>query len=38
MVKQNLNDIFIEENYSKPAKKDYDTNRTVVKQIDDTWS
>ena len=34
MVKQNLTDKLVEEIYSKAAKKIYDTNKTVVKQID----
>ena len=30
--------LFINEIYSKPPKKNYDTNKTVVYQIDDIWS
>ena len=38
MVKQSLIDTFINEIYSKPPKKNYSTNKTIVKHIDDTWS
>ena len=38
MVKQNLSDIFIEEIYSKPVWKKHDTNKTVIKRVDITWS
>ena len=37
MVKQ-LIDTFIDEIYSKPPKKNYETNKTLLKSIDDTWS
>ena len=30
--------IFIDEIYSKPPKKNYPTNKTIIKSIDDTWS
>ena len=30
--------IFIDEIYSKPPKKNYPTNKTLIKSIDDTWS
>ena len=38
MIKQNVIDIFHKENYAIPAKKNYDTNKTGVKQIDNIWS
>ncbi len=38
MVKQQLIDTFINENYSKPSKKNHETNKTIVKSIDETWS
>ena len=38
MVKQSLIDTFINEIYSKPPKKNYETNKTLLKSIDDTWS
>ena len=38
MVKQSLIDIFIKQIYSKPVRKNYDTNKTVVKNVDFTWS
>ena len=37
MVKQNLIDVFFREVFFKPAEKNYDTNKTVVKQVD-TWN
>ena len=30
--------VFIDEIYSKPAKKNYPTNKTYVYHIDDIWS
>ena len=30
--------MFITEIYSEPAKKKYETNKTVVKHIDNTWT
>ena len=38
MAKQQLIEFFIDEIYSKPPKKNYETNRTLLKSIDDTWS
>ena len=39
MVKQQqLIDTFINEIYSKPPKKNYETNKTLLKSIDETWS
>ena len=38
MVKQTLITTFIDEIYMKPPKKNYLTNKTIVKHIDDTWS
>ena len=38
MSKVDNNKIFIDEIYSKPPKKNYLTNKTITKFIDDTWS
>ena len=38
MIKQTLIDTFINEIYSKPPKKNYETNKTLLKSIDETWS
>ena len=38
MKKRDLTKIFIDEIYSKPPKKNYSTNKTIIKSIDDTWS
>ena len=38
MKKRDLTKIFIDEIYSKPPKKNYPTNKTLIKSIDDTWS
>ena len=38
MVKQSQIDIFKNEIYSRPPKKNCSTNKTIVKHIDDTWS
>ena len=37
MTQRNIK-IFINENYSKPPKKNYATNKTDVYHIEDTWS
>ena len=37
-MKKDLTKIFIDEIYSKPPKKNYPTNKTMIKSIDDTWS
>ena len=37
-MKKDLTKIFISEIYSKPPKKNYLTNKTIIKSIDDTWS
>ena len=37
-MKKNLKKIFIDEFYSKTPKKNYPTNKTIIKSIDDTWS
>ena len=37
-MKKDLTKIFIDEVYSKPPKKNYPTNKTLIKSIDDTWS
>ena len=38
MKKRDLTKIFLDEIYSKPPKKNYSTNKTIIKSIDDTWS
>ena len=38
MIKKDLSKIFIDEIYSKPPHKNYETNVTMIKSIDDTWS
>ena len=38
MVKRDLTKIIIDEIYSKPPHKNYKTNKTIIKSIDDTWS
>ena len=38
MVKKDLIKIFINEIYSRPPNKNYETNKTMIKSIDDTWS
>ena len=38
LIVKNLINIFIGDNYSKPAKKNYVTNATVIRRIDNTWS
>ena len=37
MTQKNIK-LFINENYSKPPKKNYATNKTNVYPIDDIWS
>ena len=37
-MKKDLTKIFIDEVYSKPPKKNYPTNKTMIKSVDDTWS
>ena len=37
-MKKDLTKLFIDEVYSKPPKKNYPTNKTIIKSIDDTWS
>ena len=36
--KRDLTKIFIDEIYSKPPRKNYETNKFVYKAIDDVWS
>ena len=36
--KKDLTKIFIDEIYTKPPRKNYETNKFVYKGIDDTWS
>ena len=38
MTKRDLIKILIHEIYSKRPKKNYETNKTMIKSIDDTWS
>ena len=38
MVERDLIKIFIEEIYSRSPKKNYGTNKTITRSIDDTWS
>ena len=38
MVKRSQDNTFINEIYSRPPKKNYSINKTIVKHIDDTWS
>ena len=38
MTKKAITKIFINEIYSKPPRKNYKTNKTMIKSIDDTWS
>ena len=37
-MKNDITKIFINETYSKPPHKNYETNKTKIKSIDDTWS
>ena len=37
-MKKDITKIFINENYSKPLHKNYETNKTMIKFIDDNWS
>ena len=38
MVKRDLTKIFIDEIYSTPAKKNYETNKLIYNHIDEIWS
>ena len=38
MTKRDLIKIFIDEIYSRPPNRNYETNKTMIKSIDDTWS
>ena len=38
MVKKDKVEIFIDETYTKSPRKNYETNKTMIKSIDDTWS
>ena len=38
MINKDLTKTFIVEIYSKPPKKNYPSNKTIIKSIDDTWS
>ena len=37
-MKKDLTKIFIDEIYSKAPKKNYPTNKIIIKSVDDTWS
>ena len=37
-MKRDLTKIFIDEIYSKSPNKNYSTNKTIIKSVDDTWS
>ena len=37
MKKRDLTKTFIDEIYKKPPHKNYKTNKTMIKSIDDTW-
>ena len=37
-MKKDITKKFINEKNSKPPPKNYETNRTMVKSFDDTWS
>ena len=38
MINKDLIKIFVEEIYSKPPMRNYPTNKTMIRSIDDTWS
>ena len=38
MTKRDLIKIFIDEIYSRPPNRNYETNKTMIMSIDDTWS
>ena len=38
MTKRDLIKTFIDEIYSRPPNRNYETNKTMIKSIDDTWS
>ena len=38
MTKRGLIKIFVDEIYSRPPNKNYETNKTMIKSVDDTWS
>ena len=38
MVKKDKIKIFIDEIYTKSLQKNYETNKTMIKSLDDTWS
>ena len=38
MIERDLIKIFLEEIYSRSPKKNYGTNKTITRSIDDTWS
>ena len=38
MKKKNFTKTFIDEKYNTPPKKNYPTNESKIKSVDDTWS
>ena len=38
MTEKDITKVFIDEIFSKVPKRNYKTNKTIVKHIDDTWS
>ena len=38
MIKKGLSKMFIDEIYSKPPMRKYQSSKTIIKSIDDTWS
>ena len=38
MAKKDKTKIFIDEFYSKPPKKNYHTNKKIIKSVGDIWS
>ena len=38
MKKRDLTKIFIDEIYFRPPRKNYPTNKSIIKHVDDTWS
>ena len=38
MINKDLIKIFVDEIYSRPPNKNFESNKTIIKSIDDTWS
>ena len=38
MINKDLIKIFVDEIYSKPPMRNYPTNKTMIKSVDETWS